>query len=175
MMMNTQEVEEMKEWKLIKEVSVSEESSSITIELENEYEEVEILCAIGGSDSNNAINNRTIMIDLYGNAGDKITSMNGNCIQSKGVNRLLTVSYRKNPYPICVSSSYNVPTLNPDGECAATHVSNGCSCKRSFSGFINKLVIGTFGNKGVIGIGSSVAVYGRQEATKCMQNYKTEY
>lgn len=51
------EGESMKEWKLIKEVSVSEESSSITIELENEYEEVEILCVIGGSDSNNAINN----------------------------------------------------------------------------------------------------------------------
>lgn len=161
MLMNVQEENEMKEWKLIKEVSVSEESSSITIELENEYEELEILCTIGGSDSNNAINNRTIMIDLYGNAGDKINSMNGNCIQIKGVNRLLTVSYRKNPYPICVSSSYNVPTLNPDGECAATHVSNGCSYKRSFSGFINKLVIGTFGNKGVIGIGSNVAVYGR--------------
>lgn len=151
----------MSEWKLVKEVSVSEESSSITIELESEYEEVEILCAIGGSNANNAITNRAIMIDLYGNAGDKITSMNGNCIQNKGVNRLLTVSYRKNPYPICVSNSYNVATLNLDDEGAASLSYNGCSYKRSFSGIINKLVIGTFGNKGVIGIGSSIAVYGR--------------
>ena len=151
----------MKEWKLLKEVSVSEESSSITIELEGEYEEVEILCTIGGSDSNNAITNRAIVIDLYDSAGDKITSMNSNCIQNKGVNRLLTVSYRKNPYPMCVSSSYNVATLNLNDEGAATHVSNGCSCKRPFSGFINKIVVGTFGNKGVIGIGSSIVVYGR--------------
>ena len=161
MLMNGQEENEVKEWKLIKEVSVSEESSSIIIELENEYEEVEILCAIGGSDSNNAIINRAIVIDLYGNAGDKFTSMNGNCIQNKGVNRLLTVSYRKKPYPICVSNSYNVSTLNLGDEGAAGQVSSGCSCKRSFSGIVNKLVISTFGNKGVIGIGSSVAVYGR--------------
>lgn len=161
MLMNGQEEKDMKEWKLIKEVSVNEESSSIIIELENEYEEVEILCAIGGSDSNNAIINRAIIIDLYGNAGDKITSMNSNCILNKGVNRLLTVSYRKNPYPMCVSNSYNVSTLNLGDEGAASLASNGCSCKRSFSGIVNKLVIGTFGNKGVIGIGSSVAVYGR--------------
>lgn len=151
----------MKEWKLIKEVSVSEESSSITIKLENGYEEVEILCAIGGSDSNNAITNRSIMIDLYGIAGDKILSMNNNCISNKGVNRLLTVTYRKNPYPMCVSNSYNVATLNLDDEGSASQVSNGCSCKRSFSGIINKLVIGTFGNKGVIGAGSGIIVYGR--------------
>ena len=151
----------MKEWKLLKEVSVRKESSSITIELEGEYEEVEILCAIGGSDSNNAITNRTIVIDLYGSAGDKITSMNSNCIQNKGVNRLLTVTYRRKPYPMCVSSSYNVATLNLDDEGAASHVSNGCSCKRYFSGIINKIVIGTFGNKGAIGIGSGIIVYGR--------------
>lgn len=151
----------MKEWTLLKEVSVREESSSITIELEGEYEEVEILCAIGGSDSNNAITNRAIVIDLYGSAGDKITSMNSNCIQNKGVNRLLTVTYRKKPYPMCASNSYNVATLNLDGEISASQSAKGFSPKRSFSGIINKIVIGTFGNKGAIGIGSGIIVYGR--------------
>ena len=61
----TQEVEDMKEWKFLKQIIIEEEGRAISAELDGEYEELDILMMIAGTDTNKTFNNKNAILTAY--------------------------------------------------------------------------------------------------------------
>lgn len=154
------EVAEMgKEWKLVKEETISEEQQTISVEFAEEYEELDILIlSCAAKTANNNISNRNAVLSFFSSKGEKLMAYIQNFIFKDGLNRIMHASCKCIPYFWFEYGIMNVSNI--ESSATASYIQNlGAGFNRKFGDNIKSLTLQ--GQQGVFGVGTTIIIYGR--------------
>lgn len=155
------EGESMKEWKLLKDVTIEEESQNIFVQLDGEYEELDIIIGVIGTDTNKDIANRNAIITFYSsNAEKNVYGYISNIMMNKGIVRLAHINMNNKPYFKFEYGLINGYSSRLDNYAAANYLAiPGFTFDTRFTDKINSIKFAA--QAGYCGVGSRVIVYGR--------------
>lgn len=154
------EVAEMgKEWKLVKEETISEEQQTISVEFAEEYEELDILIlSCAAKTANNNISNKNAVLSFFSSEGEKLMAYIQNFIFKDGLNRIMHASCKCIPYFWFEYGIMNVSNI--ESSATASYIQNlGAGFNRKFGDNIKSLTLQ--GQQGVFGVGTTIIIYGR--------------
>lgn len=156
-LMQESENSDMKDWKLLKTGTVEEETQSIGINLDGEYDELNVLILVHGTSSNESINNLNGYIDFKSsndtNAGGYVTPL-----AYKGtIQRLVRLKCEISPYFNC--SYRTISNANINKISSASLANQGEFFDRNFNEKIKAITINT--QVGFLGVGTEYAIYGK--------------
>lgn len=154
------EVAEMgKEWKLVKEETISEEQRTISVEFAEEYEELDILIlSCAAKTANNNISNKNAVLSFFSSEGEKLMAYIQNFIFKDGLNRIMHASCKCIPYFWFEYGIMNVSNI--ESSATASYIQNlGAGFNRKFGDNIKSLTLQ--GQQGVFGVGTTIIIYGR--------------
>lgn len=148
---------DMSNWKLLKSGTIEEETQSIGIDLDGEYEELDILILVHGTSSNESINNLNGYIDFRlsndTNTGGYVTPL-----AYKGtIQRLVRLKCEISPYFNC--SYQTISNANINKISSASLANQGGFFDRNFNEKIKAITINT--QVGFFGVGTEYAIYGK--------------
>lgn len=151
----------MKEWQLLKDVTIEEESQRIFVQLDGEYEELDIIIGVIGTDTNKDITNRNAIITFYSSDTEKnVYGYISNIMMNKGVVRLAHINMNNKPYFKFEYGLINGYLSRLDNYTASNYLdSPGFTFDTRFTDKINSIKFTAQG--GYCGVGSRVIVYGR--------------
>lgn len=154
------EVMEMgKEWKLVKEETISEEQRTISVEFAEGYEELDILIlSCAAKTANDNISNRNAVLSFFSSKGEKLMAYIQNFIFKDGLNRIMHASCKCIPYFWFEYGIMNAS--NTESSATASYIQNlGAGFNRKFGDNIKSLTLQ--GQQGVFGVGTTIIIYGR--------------
>lgn len=154
------EVAEMgKEWKLVKEETISEEQRTISVEFAEEYEELDILIlSCAAKTANDNISNRNAVLSFFPSKGEKLMAYIQNFIFKDGLNRIMHASCKCIPYFWFEYGIMNASNI--ESSATASYIQNlGAGFNRKFGDNIKSLTLQ--GQQGVFGVGTTIIIYGR--------------
>lgn len=161
MISQRQEDDEMKEWKLLKDVTLEEESNNISIQLDGEYEELNIIIGVIGTDTNKDIANRNAIITFYSSDTKKnVYGYIGAIMMNNGVTRLAHINMNNKPYFNFEYGLINGYSSRLDNYTVTNYLNSpGFTFDTRFTDKINSFKFAP--QSGYCGVGSRVIVYGR--------------
>lgn len=148
-----------KEWKLVKEETISEEQRTISVEFAEEYEELDILIlSCAAKTANNNISNKNAVLSFFSSEGEKLMAYIQNLIFKDGLNRIMHASCKCIPYFWFKYGIMNVSNI--ESSATASYIQNlGAGFNRKFGDNIKSLTLQ--GQQGVFGVGTTIIIYGR--------------
>lgn len=162
MLMNGQEDdEEVKEWQFLKDVTIEEESQRIFVQLDGEYEELDIIIGVIGTDTNKDIANRNAIITFYSSDTEKnVYGYIGGIMMNNGVTRLAHINMNNKPYFNFEYGLINGTPSRLDNWTATNYLNSpGFTFDTKFTDKINSIKFTA--QSGYCGVGSRVIIYGR--------------
>ena len=148
---------DMSNWKLLKSGTIEEETNSINIDLDGEYEELEILIFNCGTASNDSVNNTNGHIDCTSSGNVTAGGFVRLFALKKGVQRLVRLKCGINPYFNC---TYQVLSDANFNKCVNTSLAaQGYFFDRNFNDKIKKVKIDV--QVGFLGVGTEYVIYGK--------------
>ena len=148
-----------KEWKLVKEETISEEQQTISIELAEEYEELDILIlSCAAKTANDNISNGNAVLFFSSSKGEKLMTYIQSFLFKNGVNRIMHGSCKCIPYFWFEYGIMNASNIESSA-CASYIQTPGAGFNRKFGDNIKSLTLQ--GQQGVFGVGTTIIIYGR--------------
>nr|DAH34833.1 MAG TPA: hypothetical protein [Bacteriophage sp.] len=156
------EVAEMgKEWKLVKEETISEEQRTISVELAEEYEELDILilsCAAKSANNNLANTNAIVRIDST--TQKNFIGVIPKIMFKSALNRIAHIQIGRKPYLEYEYKVLNVSDINTSF--VEGYVTGpGMGFDRKFDGQIKSMQIYGQAQGAMFGVGTTIIIYGR--------------
>ena len=151
----------MKEWQLLKDVTIEEESQRIFVQLDGEYEELDIIIGVIGTDTNKDIANRNAIITFYSSDTEKnVYGYIGNIMMNNRVVRLAHINMNNKPYFNFEYGLINGISSRLDNWTATNYLNSpGFTFDTRFTDKINSIKFTA--QSGYCGAGSRVIIYGR--------------
>ena len=150
-----------KEWKLVKEETISEEQKTISIEFAEEYEELDILilsCAAKSANDNLANTNAIVRIDST--TGKNFIGVIQKIMFKSAISRIAHIQIKCIPY---LQYEYEVLNANNiNSSLVGSYIDGpGMGFDRNFDGQIKSLSVYGQAQGAMFGTGSTVIIYGR--------------
>lgn len=156
------EVAEMgKEWKLVKEETISEEQRTISVEFAEEYEELDILIlSCAAKTANDSLANMNAIVRIDSTTKKNFIGVIQKIMFKSALNRIAHIQIRRKPYleyEFKVLNASNINSSLVGGYIAGP----GMGFDRKFDGQIKSMQIYGQDLAAMFGVGTTIIIYGR--------------
>ena len=156
------EVTEMgKEWKLVKEETISEEQRTISVEFAEEYEELDILMlSCAAETANDSIANTNAIVRIDSTTQKKFIGVIQNIMFKSSLKRIAHIQIRRKPYLEYEYKVLNASDINTSF--VGGYITGpGMGFDRKFDGQIKSMQIYGQAQGAMFGVGTTIIIYGR--------------
>lgn len=156
------EVAEMeKEWKLVKEETISEEQQTISVEFAEEYEELDILIlSCAAKTANDSLANTNAIVRIDSTTKKNFIGVIQKIMFKSALKRIAHIQIRRKPY---LEYEYKVLNANDiNSSLVGGYIDGpGMGFDRKFDGQIKLMQIYGQAQGAMFGVGTTIIIYGR--------------
>ena len=158
-LMDLKGASDMSNWKLLKSATIEEETNSINIDFDDEYEELNILLLSCGTAGNNAVNNANASIIFASSSKNTVRLVINGLMMKNEAKRIFQIESKLEPY---FNSTYKcINSDNFEKASIGNYFGQGGCFSRQFNEKIHSIKIAPDNSNMAFGIGTKYAIYGK--------------
>lgn len=150
-----------KEWKLVKEETISEEQQTISVDFAEEYEELDILIlSCAAKTANDSLANTNAIVRIDSTTQKKFIGAIQNIMFKSSLKRIAHIQIGRKPY---LEYEYKVLNANDiNSSLVGQYITGpGMGFDRKFDGQIKSIQIYGQAQGAMFGVGTTIIIYGR--------------